>query len=106
MPIRPGGNGQVLFTGVEMERLAWFLGTRLGRPVLDRTGLTGAYDFTLSWASAERPVGPGDPGDSPADEVGPSLFSAVRQQLGLRLESRKGPVVFLTIEHLERPTEN
>jgi bla regulator protein BlaR1 len=101
MPIRPGDKGQVIFNGVQMDRLAWFLGTRLHRRVIDRTGLAGSYDFDLAWDGDPRLEGFGD---APPDP-GSSVFSALHE-LGLKLESLKGPVEFLTIEHLERPTEN
>jgi uncharacterized protein (TIGR03435 family) len=96
MPIRPGDRGDVIFTGVEMRRLAWFLGTRLERPVIDRTGLPDRYDFNLGWDI---------PGDPAPDPTRPTVFSALHD-LGLKLETEKGPVEYLTIERLERPTEN
>jgi uncharacterized protein (TIGR03435 family) len=102
LPIRPGDKGQVIFNGVAMDRLAWFLGIRLGRRVLDQTGLTGVYDFELDWdgpAREERAEG------GPPPEPGPSVFAALHD-LGLKLESRKGPVEFLIIQHLEHPSEN
>jgi uncharacterized protein (TIGR03435 family) len=101
-PIRPADGGRVLFTGVRMERLAWFLGTRLGRPVVDRTGLAGAFDFELAWDGDARPQGFGAP---PPAEPGPSVFAALHN-LGLKLESQRGPVEYLTVEHVERPTGN
>jgi bla regulator protein blaR1 len=102
MPIRPGDKGEVIFTGVRMDRLAWFLGTRLGRRVIDRTGLSGSYDFDLAWDGDARPDRPG--AALPA-EPGPSVFSALHD-LGLKLESRRGPVEFLTVAHVELPSEN
>jgi bla regulator protein blaR1 len=104
MPIRPGGKGEVIFQGVPMSRLAWFLGTRLNRPLIDRTGLAGSYDFELLWDGERMPMGPD--GAPVLDSLRPSIFTAVREQLGLRLEPEKGPVEYLTVEHLERPTEN
>jgi uncharacterized protein (TIGR03435 family) len=101
MPIRPGDKGQVIFNGVEMERLAWFLGTRLQRRVVDRTGLAGSFDFELEWDGDRRREEFG----GALAEPGPTVFSALHD-LGLKLESQRGPVEFLTIEHLERPTEN
>jgi uncharacterized protein (TIGR03435 family) len=67
----------------------------LDRPVLDRTGLTGVYDFTLEWTP-----------DSTADGAGPSLFTAVEEQLGLKLEVKKAPVEFFAIEQASKPSEN
>jgi uncharacterized protein (TIGR03435 family) len=69
---------------------ARYLSPTLGRTVLDRTGLTGAFEIKLEWA--------------PDDESsGPSIFAAVQEQLGLKLESAKGPVEILVIEHAEKP---
>ncbi len=85
-----------------MSYLAWSL-SRLpdvGRVVVDKTGLTGGYDFELQFTpelSAPKP-----PDGAPTDS-GPSLFTAIRDQLGLKLESAKEPIDFFTIEHAERP---
>jgi uncharacterized protein (TIGR03435 family) len=67
------------------------LSSTLGRTVLDQTGLTGAFDIKLEWTPD---------GD---DASGPSIFTAVQEQLGLQLESAKGPVEILVIEHAEKP---
>jgi uncharacterized protein (TIGR03435 family) len=67
--------------------------------VLDRTGLTGKYDFILDWTP--------DQGSQALDIPGPSLFAALQEQLGLKLEPTKGPVEMLIIDHAEKtPTEN
>jgi len=82
---------------VPMTELAFLLKTQTGRPVVDKTGLTGKYDFELQWA----------PGDAPAtDAPAPSIFTAVQEQLGLKLESTKAPFEILIIDHAEKPTEN
>jgi uncharacterized protein (TIGR03435 family) len=75
--------------------------------LVDQTGLQGTYDFTLDYYHG-GPVGPGvKEGREPApDPNGPSLETALREQLGLRLESRKGPVEMLVVEHIERPVGN
>jgi uncharacterized protein (TIGR03435 family) len=73
--------------------------SEVGRPVIDRTGLKGSYDFKLKWT----PEGRG--GELPADAP-PGLFTAIQEQLGLKLEAAKGPVKVLVIDHVERPTEN
>ena len=87
---------------VSMVRLAESL-SRVGldRNVVDKTGLAGSYEVHLQWASD-----PLAPGTVPDDQSGPSLFTAVREQLGLRLESAKGPVEVLVIDHAEKPSEN
>jgi uncharacterized protein (TIGR03435 family) len=77
----------------------------LDRPVVDRTGLPGRYDFTLEWMSDETQFGGAGPKDNP-DSTKPDLFAAIQQQLGLRLEATKGMVNVLVIDGVERPTDN
>ena len=109
-----GGRGTISADGVDMTLLAGFLGGRLGRPVLERTGLTGKYDFKLEWTpeSSELsgkggPEGPGEKGEAAgADPLGPSLSTALQEQLGLKLESRKAPVETLVIDRAEKPSAN
>jgi uncharacterized protein (TIGR03435 family) len=86
-----------------LDEIAANLSARLGRPVFDKTGLTDKFDFELSWVQDLTPSGAGAP--SPAVS-GPSLFTAVQEQLGLRLESQKGPVEILVIDQVSRPQEN
>jgi len=74
----------------------------LGRNVLDRTGLSGAFDVHLQWAI--QPLT--GPGDAAADITGPSLFNALQDQLGLKLDSAKGPVEVLVIDHIEKAAAN
>ena len=69
-----------------------------GRTVVDQTGLTGKYDFTLTWS--DQPVGAEDGADVP------SLFTAVQEQLGLKMVAMKVPVEVVVIDHIERPSEN
>jgi uncharacterized protein (TIGR03435 family) len=90
-----------------MKYLAWRLQAFVDRPIIDRTGLAGEYDFELAFVVdidpvvAERALASGR-GIDPH----PSVFEAVRQQLGLRLESGKGPVELIFIDHAERPSAN
>ena len=78
----------------------------LGRTVIDRTGLAGAFDVHLNW-SIDPLTGPAGPGaSSPPELAEPSLFTAVQDQLGLRLESSKGPVEVLFIDRIEKPSGN
>ena len=77
----------------------------LDRPVVDRTGLTGRYDFDLKWAPDESQFG-GDLPPAPADAPAAPLFTAIQQQLGLKLEATKGPVAALVIDTAERPSAN
>lgn len=96
-----------------MDALARNLSAQIGKPVVDATGLRGKYDFTVSWIYDGRGVPPLPPpgSDRPAspagDPNGPTIFSAVQEQLGLRLEPKKVLVDFLTVERAERtPIEN
>jgi bla regulator protein BlaR1 len=79
----------------------------MDRPVVDRTGLTGHFDFTLEW-SPELPNMPPLPGESVpvADPQGPSFQEAIREQLGLKLESTKAAIQILVVDKVERPSEN
>jgi uncharacterized protein (TIGR03435 family) len=93
---------------VPMGYLCWFLGQQLQndeRPVINRTGLSGNYDFSLSFMP-ELP--PGVQRDNLPPEVlnRPSIFDAVRQQLGLKLVPQKGPVDHYVIDHIDRPSDN
>ena len=78
-----------------MAVLASNLGNQLGRFAVDKTGLDGVWDFTLAWDL-----------QSMADSTGPSLFTALREQLGLRLEAQKGPVQILVIDRADHASEN
>ena len=77
--------------------------TGLDRPVLDRTGLTGTFDFSLEWS---LPTDPAQPPESLPADTGPTFLEALQEQLGLKLKSAKGPVDVLVIDHIEHPTEN
>ena len=91
-------------TTVPMDYLAFRLSLVMDRPVVDLTNLKGGYDFTLDFL---RDVPPGvtqeelDPNAS-----GPTVFAAVKQQLGLELKPRRGPVDVIVVDHIEKPTEN
>ena len=93
-------------------QMAVQLSVQLGSPVIDATGLTGAYDYTLYWIASPPGAAPraSVPADSPVpatDPDGPDLFEAVQQQLGLKLEPRKGPVEMLVVDRAEKnPAEN
>jgi uncharacterized protein (TIGR03435 family) len=91
-----------------LDFFVWRLGLRLGRPVADQTGLrAGGYDFDLSFTNSP-PARPGAGGPDPTlpDLSGPTIFDALRRQLGLRLDDRKAPVDVFVIDHVERPSEN
>jgi uncharacterized protein (TIGR03435 family) len=80
----------------------------IGRQVFDKTGLTGRYDFSLQWTPEMKGAADSDSegASGGAESAGPSLFTAVQQQLGLKLDSAKEPVECLIIDHAERPSEN
>jgi uncharacterized protein (TIGR03435 family) len=100
-PKTVSGPGELQATRIPMPKLADLLARVLGQPVTDATGLTGVFNFTLNWS----PTGTAHPDDSTAD--GPSIFTALQEQLGLKLESRKGPVEVLVVDSMEKlPTQN
>jgi len=106
---------QLIAQGTPLKLLVAHLSRQLGRPVIDKTGLTGKYDYTLQWAREEGQGGgirapeggtPGPDTAGLAEPSGPSIFTALPEQLGLKLESEKGPVEIVVIDHVERPSEN
>jgi len=91
-------NGNVKWVNAPLTNLTFLLGRETGRPVVDKTNLTGKYDFTLEYAPAARAA---------ADEIGkPSVFTALEEQLGLKLVPSKEPVDVLVIDSIEPPTAN
>ena len=105
------GFGQLLAGGMPISRLVTqTLAQLTGRVVVDRTGLTGTYDIELKWTPTpdQLPPGPPPPGvELPSiDANGPSLATALQEQLGLKLDTERGPVEVLVIEKLVPPTEN
>ncbi len=90
------------------ETLTQELSRELGRVVIDKTGIQGRYDITLSWTPETNADCAGSSTDStaPSPETGPSIFTALQEQVGLKLESARGPVEVLVIDHVEMPTEN
>ena len=94
-----------------MENLIHVLSPQAGRTILDKTGLTGSYDYTLNWTPDFLPPPGGAEGGPPSGESAPdtnapSLFTALQEQLGLKLESEKGPVDVIVIDHIEAPSAN
>jgi len=107
-PITFSGIGEMHGTHVAMPFFCWMLGQMLQqdeRPVVNMTGLTGFYDFNLSYLPRRLPQ---EERSHLSQELldRPSIFDAVKDQLGLRLTAQKGPVQYLVIDHIERPTEN
>lgn len=111
------GNGELVSQGIPIELLANQLSTRLGRTVVDRTGLTGLYAFNLRWSPdpnenvREMQMVSRREGDAPAtppaaDQTrAPNLLIAVQEQLGLKLEAKTEPVPVLVVDHAESPSE-
>jgi len=103
---------QLTAQGIKMDSLASFLSGQLNQVVQNKTGLDGLYDFTLEWSrDADRPQGPqqmvGEGGSTSADgSAGTSLFTAIREQLGLKLEEQKSDVPVYVVEKAEKPTQN
>lgn len=97
---------QVLAGGIPLTQLTLMLSQFTQRIVVDRTGLTGNFDIDLTFTPEQLPQGPPPPGvPLPSiDPNGPSLFTALQEQLGLKLESDRAPVEVLVIDHVERPT--
>jgi uncharacterized protein (TIGR03435 family) len=112
--------GKVTVTSGQIQTFMQILSQQLGRTIVDKTGLTGSYDFTLQWTPDNGPGGPPPPGAAtgpagPAgalpspqlpDPSGASIFTAIQEQLGLKLEPTKAPVDVIVIDHIEKPTEN
>jgi uncharacterized protein (TIGR03435 family) len=102
------GNGPVTITALHCSAadLAGTFAARLGRPVLDKTGLPYRYDFTLQFQQDDVMSAAAASNNPPSDVNAPSLFTAIQEQLGLKLESGKGPVEVIVIDHVERPSGN
>ena len=98
---KPGGYsmypGKLEGNGIELGSLVISLQNSAGRIIVDKTGLKGRYDISLKWSANDDP----NSGDS-----GPDLFTALQEQLGLKLQPAKAPVDTIVIEHIERPSEN
>lgn len=104
-----GGPGRIVAQGMTMARLASNLASRVSRVVVDNTGLEGDFDLDVEW-TPDRFQGAGPLGTLPgapppaADSPGPTIYTAIREQLGLELESARGPVEVLVIDRVEQPT--
>ena len=91
------GRGSIEGNGWSVANLIKFLSQTLDRPLIDKTNLTGLYDFKLQWSPE---LGPATSPDQPG------LFTAIQEQLGLKLQSAKDPVEVLVIDSVQKPTEN
>jgi bla regulator protein blaR1 len=116
-PMMRMGRGQLNGKKIPMNMLAQQLAQQIGRNVINKTGLEGEYDINLEWTpepgqgggpfGGHAPAGAGGEQQLPAaDSTGPTIFTAVQEQLGLRLESEKGPVETIVIDSVAKPTGN
>ena len=96
--------GNVSTSGVALADFARNLAPQTGRFVIDRTGLSGTFDLDLKW-TPDQPAPPGAPSSGGLDD-GTSLFAALQEQLGMKLEAQRAPVDVLVIESAERPSED
>jgi uncharacterized protein (TIGR03435 family) len=122
MMMGPTAKGDMMIDvrGSTMTQFAQRLSGRVDRPIVDQTGITGKFNFHLEFTpdpymrGQAMPGGRGgDVGNRPdpsnpaaSNDFGPSLFVALQEQIGLKLSSEKGPVSFLIIDHVEKPTAN
>lgn len=101
------GPGRLNAGGMAMSNLATALAPQVGRIIIDRTDLTGNYDFELTYAPEALGAGGGPPlingGPVPVDPNAPTLFTALQEQLGLKLDAQRGPVDVVVIDRLEQP---
>ena len=99
-------DGEVTLDAYPVSAMAYTLSSILHRTVIDKTNLTAHYDLHLTWAPDNPAAAAGQNDGHPAADTGPSLFSALQDQLGLKLVPSKGPVPTLVIDHIEPPTAN
>jgi uncharacterized protein (TIGR03435 family) len=107
--ITRSGPGQLTVKWETMSHFAEMLSMILDRQVIDTTGLKGHYDFALDWApdsNLAAGVGSSNETSTTPDLSGPSIFTALQEQLGLKLKAQKGPVEVLVIAHIEQPSAN
>jgi uncharacterized protein (TIGR03435 family) len=97
------GMGNISGRKITIERLASTLAINVNRPVVDRTSLTGLFDIDLRWMPDYMPFLPPGAPPPPTDPNAPPLFTALQEQLGLKLESTRGPVDVLVIDSVEKP---
>jgi uncharacterized protein (TIGR03435 family) len=107
--------GELIGQGIPLDNLVRFLSFQLQSPVIDKTGLTGKYDINLKWTPDETEGGMARPPDgsqseagnpAPATTTGPSIYTALEEQLGLKLEAHKEPGDVIVIDHIEQPSPN
>jgi uncharacterized protein (TIGR03435 family) len=97
------GRGNLVVTNATMDRFAEILSRQMDLPVVNQTGLEGVFNVKLKWTPEN--ARPAAPAEAPATE-GPSIFTAIQEQLGLRLHAQKVPIEVLVIDHAEKPSAN
>ena len=108
------GIGSVAAGGVSMTQLSQLLSQRVGRTVVDKTGLSGFYEFNLDFTPDQIPgaggpgpvLPPGAPALPPVDPNGPSIYTALQEQLGLKLDAQRGQVEVTVVDSVDHPTED
>jgi uncharacterized protein (TIGR03435 family) len=100
------GVGHTKASGVGTDRIAMLLTAPTGRMVIDKTGLTGVYDFTLDWTQDSNTAGAQPTSATTDTPNGPTIFTAVEEQLGLHLQPAKAPVPVMVIDRIDQPAEN
>lgn len=108
---RGGGFGRLRAGGTSMDDFATMISGTAQRVVVNKTGLTGYYDISLTYTptNEQLPLGPPPPGappPPPIDPDGPTFFTAIQEQLGLKLDNQRGPVDVVVIDSIQQPTEN
>lgn len=104
-------NGNMTATQSTMGRFAVMLATLVGRLVIDKTELPGTFDWKLEWTPESGSIKPNPAGTiqsavSAPEVSGPSIFTALQEQLGLKLESQKAPGLLLVVKRAEKPSAN
>jgi uncharacterized protein (TIGR03435 family) len=102
------GRGSYSGHRISTDDLVFILSNEVGRIIVDKTGLAGKYDIALKWTPDEMAASAGQQANAspPAADAPPSIFTALEEQLGLKLESAKGPVDTIVVDHVEKPSEN
>jgi uncharacterized protein (TIGR03435 family) len=103
---RRNSKGELTMSKATMASLASTLSNILGKKVIDKSGLTGEYEMKLKWTADDFQAPPLRPNGPPPDPSNPSIFTALQEQLGLKLESAKGPVEVFVIDSVSKPSEN
>ena len=104
--VRPGAPGRLVLAGIQMQQVASILSVMVRRPVADMTNLTERYDLELTYSPDRPALSPDGALASVTADSGPSLFTALPEQLGLKLQPKTEAVEVLVVDHVERPTEN